>query len=86
MVSCEKGYIEVLEYPRAWEAKVTYTDTGRIETVAAGDNADALAYELQDMEKAVSGDGDMYLSYTKDVMDMMTEFRRSWGFTNPEEE
>ena len=72
--------------PRAWEAKVTYTDTGRIETVAAGDNADALAYELQDMEKAVSGDGDMYLSYTKDVMDMMTEFRRSWGFTYPEEE
>lgn len=86
MVSCENGYIEVMEYPRAWEAKVTYTDTGKTETVAAGENADALAYELQDMESAISGDGDMYLEYTKDVMDMMTEFRRSWGFTYPEEE
>ena len=71
MVSCENGYIEVMEYPRAWEAKVTYTDTGKTETVAAGENADALAYELQDMESAISGDGDMYLEYTKDVMDMM---------------
>ena len=86
MVSCENGYIEVMEYPRAWEAKVTYTDTGKTETVAAGENVDALAYELQDMESAISGDGDMYLEYTKDVMDMMTEFRRSWGFTYPEEE
>lgn len=86
MVSCENGYIEVMEYPRAWEAKVTYTDTGKTETVAAGENADALAYELQDMESAISGDGDMYLEYTKDVMDMMTEFRKSWGFTYPEEE
>ena len=86
MVSCENGYIEVMEYPRAWEAKVTYTDTGKTETVAAGENADALAYELQDMESAISGDGDMYLEYTKDVMDMMTEFRRSWRFTYPEEE
>ncbi len=86
MVSCENGYIEVMEYPRAWEAKVTYTDTGKTETVAAGENTDALAYELQDMESAISGDGDMYLEYTKDVMDMMTEFRRSWGFTYPEEE
>ncbi len=24
-------------------------------------------------------------SYTKDVMDMMTEFRKSWKFTYPEE-
>ena len=86
MVSCENGYIEVMEYPRAWEAKVTYTDTGKTEIVAAGENADALAYELQDMESAISGDGDMYLEYTKDVMDMMTEFRRSWRFTYPEEE
>ncbi|MGN1130117.1 MAG: Gfo/Idh/MocA family protein, partial [Ruminococcus sp.] len=26
MISCEKGYIEVMEYPRAWEATITYTD------------------------------------------------------------
>ena len=53
----------------------------------AGENADALAYELADMEKAINGDPScMHLDYTKDVMDMMTEFRKSWGFTYPEEE
>ncbi len=87
MISCEKGYIEVMEYPRAWEATVTYTDTGKTETVRAGENSDALAYELRDMERAINGCADcMYLPYTRDVMDMMTEFRKSWGFTYPEEE
>ena len=87
MVSCEKGYIEIMEYPRAWEATITYTDSGKAELIKAGENADALAYELADMEKAINGDTEcMHFDYTKDVMDMMTEFRKSWGFTYPEEE
>lgn len=87
MVSCEKGYIEIMEYPRAWEASITYTDTGKTEVVRAGDNSDALAYELADMERAINGDAEcMHLTYTKDVMDMMTEFRNTWGFHYPEEE
>ena len=87
MISCEKGYIEIMEYPRAWEATVTYTDSGETETIRAGENADALAYELSDMESAITGDTEcMHLAYTRDVMDMMTEFRSSWGFKYPEEE
>lgn len=87
MVSCENGYIEIMEYPRAWEAAITYTDSGKTEIISAGENADALAYELSDMERAISGEPNcMCLSYTKDVMDMMTEFRKSWGFRYPEEE
>lgn len=87
MVSCEKGYIEIMEYPRAWEATITYTDSGKTELIKAGENADALAYELADMEKAINGDVDcMHFDYTKDIMDMMTEFRKSWGFKYPEEE
>lgn len=87
MISCEKGYIEIMEYPRAWEATVTYTDSGETETIRAGENADALAYELFDMESAITGDTEcMHLAYTRDVMDMMTEFRSSWGFKYPEEE
>ena len=87
MVSCEKGYIEIMEYPRAWEATITYTDSGKTELIKTGENADALAYELADMEKAINGDVDcMHFDYTKDVMDMMTEFRKSWGFKYPEEE
>ena len=87
MVSCEKGYIEVMEYPRAWEAKIVDAETGEIQVIKAGAHEDALAYELSDMEKAIAGDVScMHLDYTKDVMNLMTEFRRSWNFTYPEEE
>ncbi|MCI5493980.1 MAG: Gfo/Idh/MocA family oxidoreductase, partial [Lachnospiraceae bacterium] len=53
MISCEKGYIEIMEYPRAWEATITYTDSGETEVIREGENADALAYELADMERAI---------------------------------
>ena len=87
MISCEKGYIEIMEYPRAWEATITYAESGETEVIKEGENADALAYELADMEKAISGDTEcMHLEYTKDVMDMMTAFREEWGFKYPEEE
>lgn len=84
MVSCEKGYIEIMEYPRACEAVITYVDSGRTEKITAGKTEDALAYELEDMEKAISGETEcMHLDYTLDVMDMMTGFR---NFKYPEEE
>ena len=87
MVSCEKGYIEVMEYPRAWEAKIVDAESGEVQVIKAGVHEDALAYELSDMEKAIAGDVScMHLDYTKDVMDLMTEFRKSWHFTYPEEE
>ena len=56
MVSCENGFIEIMEYPRAWEAKITDASTGESKIIKAGDNADALAYELADMERAINGD------------------------------
>lgn len=87
MISCEKAYIEVMEYPRAWEARITDAITGETEVIHEGENADALVYELQDMEKAIAGDRKrMHLDYTKDVMDLMTEFRGTWGMKYPEEE
>lgn len=87
MVSCEKGYIEIMEYPRAWEATITYAENGETETVSAGKHEDALAYELEDMEKAILGEAnDMHLDYTKDVMDIMTDFRKNFDLTYPEEE
>lgn len=87
MVSCEKGYIEIMEYPRAWEAKITDADSGNVEVIRAGDCAQALMYEIADMESAIAGEQEcMYLGYTEDVMDMMTRFRREWGVSYPEEE
>ena len=87
MVSCEKGYIEIMEYPRAWEARITYTDSGETEMIQTGEHADALAYELADMEKSHPWgmQNACIWDYTKDVMDMMTEFRKEWGFQYPEE-
>ncbi len=87
MVSCEKGYIEIMEYPRAWEATITNAETGETEKVSVGKHEDALAYELEDMEKAISGESnDMHLDYTKDVMKIMTDFRKDFNLTYPEEE
>lgn len=86
MVSCEKGFIEIMEYPRAGEAKITYVD-GTVEEVRAGVHEDALVYELEDMEAAVRGNREhIYAEYTKDVMDMMTSLRKQWGIVYPEEE
>lgn len=87
MVSCEKGYIEIMEYPRAWEARITYTEDGSTEFISAGENADALKYELDDMEAAILGDrSNIYLEYTRDVMKIMTQVRKEWGMFYPEEE
>ena len=86
MISCEKGYIEIMEYPRAWEATITDAETGKQEVIKSGENKDALAYELADMENAINGvSDDMHLEYTKDVMELMTKFRNDWGLKYPEE-
>ena len=86
VISCEKGYIEIPEYPRADRAVIVDAETGETETAAAGRAADALRYELEDMEAAVLGGGDMMLPYTADVMALMTALRREWGVVYPEEE
>lgn len=85
VISCEKGYIEIPEYPRADRAVIVDAETGETETAAAGRAADALRYELEDMEAAVLGGGDMMLPYTADVMALMTALRREWGVVYPEE-
>lgn len=86
-VAYDKGYLEVYEYPRSAKATFTYTEDGHVDTIEAGRTEDALTYEVLDMEQTVAGIEDaMHLDYTKDVMDIMTELRQSWGLTYPEEE
>lgn len=86
VISCEKGYIEIMEYPRADEAFIVDAGTGKTETIRAGRTADALVYELEDMEAAIRGEGNMLLPYTVDVMALMTALRTEWGVVYPEEE
>ena len=74
-----------MEYPRAWEAKITDAESGESRLVKAGKNEDALWYEIEDMEKSVSGEDCMHLDYTEDVMRLMTSFRQEWNMKYPEE-
>ena len=78
MISCDKAYIEIMEYPRAEEAVITYTESGEREVIRIGERVKALQYEMEDMEKAIFGESDeMFLNYTTD--EMMTEIRKEWG-------
>lgn len=88
MISCEKGYIEIMEYPRADKAIIVNAETGEKTEVTAGNTADALYYELLDMEAAVNaGDRDMlHLQESIDVMKIMTGLRKEWGLKYPNEE
>ncbi|EHG13605.1 hypothetical protein HMPREF9682_00595 [Streptococcus intermedius F0395] len=86
-IAYDKGYIEIYEYPRGQKAVITYTEDGHQEIIEAGKMSDALMYEILDMEEAVAGDKDeMYLHYSRDVMKIMTDLRKEWGMTYPEEE
>lgn len=82
----ENGYIEIYDYPRADEAKIVYTESGKTELIKEGEMSRALQYEMEDMEKAILGnDEDILLSYTEDVMQIMTDLRKEWEMYYPEE-
>lgn len=85
-ISFDKAYIEIFDYPRGEKAVITYTSDGHQEIIEAGKTEDALRYEVLDMEKTVSGEAnEMHLDYTTDVMSIMTDIRKEWGFSYPEE-
>lgn len=87
MLAYERGYIEILDYPRGERAVITYTEDGHQEVLEFGDTSKALAYEVLDMEAAVAGsEAQMYLNYSYDVMQLMTGLRKEWGLIYPEEE
>lgn len=82
----ENGYIEIMDYPRAEEAKIVYTEGGKSEIIKEGKANQALQYETKDMEKAILGnDEDILLNYTEDVMQIMTDLRKEWEMYYPEE-
>ena len=88
MISCEKAYIEIMEYPRADKAVIVDAETGVRTEIEAGSTAEALGYELQDMEQAVlTGDvSGLKLSYSADVMEIMTRLRKAWNMKYPGEQ
>ena len=85
MISCEKAYIEIMEYPRADKAVIVDAETGVRTEIEAGSTAEALGYELQDMEQAVQTGNvsGLKLSYSADVMEIMTRLRKAWNMKYP---
>lgn len=85
-IAFDKGYIEIFDYPRGSKATITYTADGAVEVIEAGSLAQALRYEVNDMQKALAGEPEvMHFDYTWDVMEMMTAIRKQWGLLYPEE-
>lgn len=87
MISLEKGYIEIMEYPRADKAFIVDAAAGDRREICAGQAANALYYEMKDMEDAIlSGDDSiMRLAQSKDVMAIMTKVRKDWNLKYPGE-
>ena len=84
VVSGEKVYIEVNNYPRGDKATITYTEDGRVEVIEAGNTEFALDYEVQDMENYINNnDGKQNLTHIRDVMATLTEIRSQWGMVYP---
>ena len=88
VLSFDKCYVEVMDYPRADKARIVWTEDGHMEEFSAGEEAYALCYEVADLERAVAGDAteQAMIAYTLDVMQIMTHLRRQWGIRYPEEE
>lgn len=87
VISFDRCYVEVSEYPRADTASIVWTADGRRETVSAGTESYALCYEMADLERAVAGDARAaaLIDTASDVMDLMTRLRADWGVVYPEE-
>ena len=66
---------------------IVNAETGEKREITAGNTADALYYELEDMEKAVINNDPSYLhlQHTCDVMEIMTRLRKDWGMKYPGE-
>ena len=87
MISADKAYLEIMEYPRADQASIVWTETGAREELQVGNTAQALSYVLADMERAVAGDeyARAQIGTSADVMELMTNLRADWNFKYPEE-
>lgn len=80
VIAGEKAYIEIEEYPRASRATIVYTEDDRREVIEAGHSAEALQYEVQDMQTYVLNQGGQEnLEIIRDVMETLTAVRNQWG-------
>ncbi|WP_010630767.1 Gfo/Idh/MocA family protein [Sporolactobacillus vineae] len=83
IVTGDKAFITVDNFPRAENATLTYPD-GSTEEISAGDTDRAMAYEYVYMNQVVAGARqENTLPLTSDVVDIMTRVRHQWGINYP---
>lgn len=80
----ENGLLTIDNYSRAEGATFTPTN-GNAEIISAGNTADAMKYEVDDMAAAVASGENPSLPWTVDTMALMTAARREWHFVYPGE-
>ncbi|KRN29826.1 Gfo/Idh/MocA family protein [Liquorilactobacillus mali] len=87
VVSGTKGYVEINNYPRATGAEVTYTADAHeqaTEVLTAGDDNQALRYEVRDMQRYIdNGHDDGQLAISRDVAHILDSVRNAWGMKYP---
>ncbi|WP_455136096.1 Gfo/Idh/MocA family protein [Thermophilibacter sp.] len=81
IVAGDRAYVTVDNYVRAETATLVFPD-GTSREISCGKTADALAYEIEDFERAVaSGDtATAYLDLTLDVVKTMDDLLRERGY------
>lgn len=83
IIAGELGYLEVCEYPRADKAIWKITSDGHEEVLEEGSSADALRYEIRDMEEAVQNHHNETLQLSRDVTEILWKVRKQWGMQYP---
>jgi len=83
-ISGTKGYIRVLEFPRAQEATWYHTETKTCEVIIGGNTEDALVYEVEDFENAIENPNQIkvYNDMTADVFSIFQTIQTKWQSNN----
>lgn len=84
LVAYERGFFTVDQYPRADAATFTTADL-KSTTLTAGATKEALATEIRDLAVAIDTGVNPTITWTKNVMDIMTQARHIWRFKFPNE-
>lgn len=79
VVTCEDAYVTFTDYPRADQAIITYED-GSTEKVEAGNQKNALRYEMENISKTIlSGKDYSQIKNTIRVNHLMDKAAQEWG-------
>lgn len=81
VLSLEKAYITVADYPRADTATIFYND-GTQEILTVGKTEDAMNYEVATFVSAIKTGVNLTLPLTKDVIGTLSDMQRAWQKNN----